>query len=175
VRFDAESSRIEAMYHSPPNVQDDDDSDPQAHAHMAYPERMRREEHERRVISRPRSARRNRAHVENLLCVRGEPDSLRPQSEPDGAAARLAHARLPSERAREPCPRDVDEQRPRSRIPDGDRCAGRALQDQAERARAESDAAAGRGTRNGCRGRSEDNRCERASHRPIAVNVSVAV
>ncbi len=33
----------------------------------------------------------------------------------------------------------------------------------------------GRGIRDGCRGRNEDERCKRASHLPITVNVSVAV
>ena len=44
-----------------------------------------------------------------------------------------------------------------------------------QRTRAEPDAAAGRGTRDGCRGRSDDERQECASHLPITVNVSVAV
>ena len=72
-------------------------------------------------------------------------------------------------------PHTLDAQGEAPRIPD-DYCSGRrSPQGQAQRARAEPDAAAGRGTRDGCRGRCEDQCRERASHLPITVNVSVAV
>ena len=64
---------------------------------------------------------------------------------------------------------DIDAQRPPARIPHRDDGGGRAPERHAKRARAELDAATGRGTRDGCRGRHENQRCERASHRPITV------
>ena len=85
------------------------------------------------------------------------------------------HPRPAAQRAGEAGPRGVDEQGAASGVTDNDRGGRRASQCQAQRAGTQRDAPTGRGTRDGCRGRSEDERYEGTPHLPITVNVSVAV
>jgi hypothetical protein len=172
---DAEPAGNEAPHDLSPNPQVDDYADAQAHSNMLHAERSRRQKHERRVISGRRPRRRSRANVENGLRARAKPDPPGPHPEPAGKAAGRAHLRLAVQRPPESGPRDIDEERPGTWVPHRDRRRGCAAKRQPQRACAEADPAAGRGTWDGCRGRTEDQRKERASHLPITVNVSVAV
>jgi hypothetical protein len=157
------------------DVEVDDDADPQPHSDTVHAERTRRQEHERRVVSRTGPPRRHRTDVEHPLFARRDPDPSWAQPKPGCGTSGGPHPGLPARRAREPCARDVDEERPPSRVPHRDGGGGRALERKPQRARAERDAAVGRGTRDGCRGCSENERYEHGSHLPTTVNVSVAV
>ena len=170
-----ERTRVEAPHDPAPDAEDDDHADPQPHPHVTHAERARRQERKRRVVSGGRPPGRNGADVEDALRAGSDPDPLRIHPKPLHAVASRPHPRLPAQRAGEAGPRDVDEQGAPSGVPDDDRPGRRAPQRQAERACAERDAAAGRGTRDGCRGRSEDERQKGRPHLPITVNVSVAV
>ena len=112
--------------------------------------------------------------MEDGLRARTKSDPLRPQPKPGGTVGR-PDSRLPVQRATESGTRHVDEEGTPPGIPHGDLRSGRAAERQMQRTRTEPDAVAGRGTRDGCRGRSDDERQECASHLPITVNVSVAV
>ncbi len=171
----AERARIEAPHDPAANAEVDDDADPKPHPYVLHAERPRRQEHERRVISGCGPPRRRRGDMESRLRAGREPEPQRAQAEPGRGAAGGPHPRFAPQRARESCARDVDEQGPAARVAHGDRGSGLTSQRQAQRACAEPDAPAGRGTRDGCRGRCEDERYERASHLPITVKVSVAV
>jgi hypothetical protein len=170
-----ERARVESTHDPASDVEDDDDSEAQPDTNVTYAERPRRQEHEGRVVSWARLPRRHRADVEDSLPARCDADPLRAESKPRRGVGQWPDAGLPPQRAREPGPRDVDEQRSASRVPDGDRGGRRALERDAQRTRAEPDAAAGRGTRDGCRGRAENQCCECEPHLPITVKVSVAV
>jgi len=170
-----EPAGVEASHDLSPNPQVDDHADAQAHSNALHAERSGRQKHERRMISGRRPRRRSRSNVENGLRARAKPDPPRPQPEPAGDAARRAHLWLAVERPPEPGPRDVDQERAGTGVSHRDRRRGCAAKRQPERACAEADPAAGRSTRDGCRGRTEDQRDERSSHLPITVKVSVAV
>ena len=157
------------------DVQDDDDPEPEAHPNATSAQRPGGQEHERRVISRLGSARRHRGHTQNRLSAGRDPQPSGSQPQPRCPAARAPHARSSTKRAREAGSCDVDDQRTMPGVANGDRARRRSVQLQPQRARAEPDPAAGRGTRNGCRGHSYDQSRESALHRPITVNVSVAV
>jgi hypothetical protein len=135
----------------------------------------RREKHERRVVTRGGVGRGRRANVDDALLSGGDPDPLRAHTEPRGDAAGRPHLRLAAKRTGEAGPRGVHEQGAAPRVPNHDGPDRSSMQCQAQRARTERNAPAGRSNRDGCRGRTEDERKERASHLPITVNVSVAV
>jgi hypothetical protein len=170
-----ERTAIESAHDPPSHAEVDHDAHPQPHTDMTHAERPCRQEHQPRMIPWAGSPRRSRTNVDDAFPARRDPDTPRTETEPGSDRACGPHPGLPSQRAREAGPRDVDQHGPAPWIPQGDRCGGRAPEHQPERARAESDAAAGRGTRDGCRGRCENERHERTSHLPITVNVSVAV
>jgi hypothetical protein len=172
---DAQRTRLETPHEPAADAEIDHDSDPEPHANVPDPERSRRQEHEGRVISWCGPPGRHRNDVESRLRLGREPEPPRVQAEPGRGAAGGPHLRFAPHGARESCTRNVHEQRAAARVPHSDGGRGRAPQSQAQRAGAEPDTAAGRGTRNGCRGRRENERYERASHLPITVNVSVAV
>jgi len=170
-----EGARVEPPHDPASHAEVDDHADPEPYPDVLHAERTRRKEHERRVISGSGPPRRHRGDMKSRLRAGREPEPPRVQTEPGHGAAGGPHERLAPHGAGESCARDVDPQRTVARIPHGDRGSGRASEGQAERACAEPDARAGRGTRCGCRGRYENERCERASHLPITVKVSVAV
>ncbi len=169
------SPGVEAPHDPAADAEVDDHPDPQPHPHVTNTERSGRQEHKRRVVSGSRARWWNGADMEDTLRTGSDPDPLRAHTKPLRAAASRSHPRLPAQRTGEAGPRDVDEQGAASRVPDDDGGGRRSPQLHAKRARAEPDATAGRGTRDGCRGRYEDQYRERASHLPITVNVSVAV
>ncbi len=170
-----ERARIEAPQDPASDAEVDDDAHPKPHPHVLHAEWPRRQEHERRVISGSGPPRRHRGDMESRLRAGREPEPQRVQVEPGRGAAGGSHSRFAPQGARESRARDVHPQGPAARVAHGDRGSGLASHRQAERACAEPDAPAGCGTRDGCRSRCEDERCERASHLPITVNVSVAV
>jgi len=172
---DGESARVEQSHDPAFDPKIDDDADPHPNPDAVHPERPCSQEHQGRVISWRGPPRRRRDDMESRLRARREPEPPRAQAEPGRGAAGGPHAWLALQGARESRPRDVHEQRPAPRVAHGDRGGGRALQGHAQRTGAEPDAPAGRGTRDGCRGRSEDERYEGTPHLPITVNVSVAV
>ena len=171
---DGEGAHLDASHDPAPDVEDDDDADPQPYPDVAHAERSRRQEHEGGVVSGPCPPRGSGADVEEATPAGRDPDALRAHAKPRRRSVTRSYARLAAQRACEARSRDVDEQGSASRIPHRHRRHCGASEREAERARAEPDAAAGRGTREGCRGRSEDERHQRASHRPITVKVSVA-
>jgi hypothetical protein len=173
---DGEASRVEPSHDPAADVQDDEDADPNANPDPVPPERARRQEDERRVIPGLGAPRQRRANVKRGLRAGRDPDAAWAQPQPCSGATRGAHPRFSAEGAREAGARDVDEQSPAAGIPHCDRRRGSPFEPQAERARAEPDAAAGggRGTRDGCRGRCKGDSRNRALHPPITVNVSVA-
>jgi hypothetical protein len=124
---------------------------------VLHAERPRRQKHERCVISGRRPRRRSCANMENGFRARAKPDSPGPHPEPAGKAAGRAHLGLAVQRPPESGPRNVDEERPRTGVPHRDRRRGGAAKCQPQRACAEADPAAGRGTRDGCRGRTRIN------------------
>ncbi len=170
-----EGTRVEPPHDPASNAEVDDDADPESHPDVLHAERPRRQEHERRVISGSGPPRWHRGDMESRLRAGREPKPPWMQAKPGHGAAGGPHERLAPQGAGESCARHVHPQRPVARVPHGDGGSGRASQGQAQRTCAEPDARAGRGTRNGCRGRYENERCERASHLPITVKVSVAV
>src|SRR3954451_20595525 len=113
--------------------------------------------------------------MESRLRARREPEPPRAQAEPGDGVTGGPHLWFAQQGPSESCPRGVHEQRPASRVPQRDRGGGWVLEGDAQRAGAEPDARAGRGTRDGSHGRSEDERQEGAPHLPITVNLSVAV
>jgi hypothetical protein len=117
----AERTWVEASHDATPYVEVDDDPDAQADPDAAHAERPRREKHERRMVTGLGPARRLRAHVEDGFPARPDEDPLWTETEPFGRASGGSHLRLATQGAREACPRDVDEQRPSSGVPDGDR------------------------------------------------------
>jgi hypothetical protein len=170
-----ERTRVEAAHDTAADVEDDDDAEPEPHAHAARAQRPRRQEDERGMVAGLGSARKRGSDMQDGLRAGSDSEPSRPQPQPRDCAARWAHARAPAQRASESGPRHVDEQRPPARVPHRDRRDRPAPERQAQRGRAEPDAPAGRGTRDGCRGRGEKRRRKRASHFPITVNVNVAV
>jgi hypothetical protein len=170
-----ERARIEAPQDPASNAEVDDDAHPKPHPHVLHAEWPRRQEYERRVISGSGPPRRRCGDMESRLRAGRKPEPQRVQVEPGRGAADGPHSRFAPQRAREVCARDVHPQAPAARVSHGDHGSGLASHRQAERACAEPDASAGCGTRDGCRSRREDERCERTSHLPITVKVSVAV
>jgi hypothetical protein len=166
---------IETSHYPAPDAQVHDHAHPQPHTNVLHAQRPRRQEHQRRMVSRGCSPRRRGTNVEDGLRARAQPDPLRPQPEPGCGAMGRLHPRLSMQGTGESGAGDIDEQRPSPWVSHRDRRGRRATERETQRARAEADAAAGRGTRDGCRGHSDDERCQRASHLPITVNVSVAV
>ena len=172
---DVEGTRVEALHDPASDAEIDHHADAHADPHVAHPERARRQERERRVVSRRGPPRRCRDDMESRLRAGREPEPPRAKAEPGRGAAGGPHPGLAPQRTGESCSGDVDEQRPAPRVAHDDRRRRRSPQGQAQRTGTEADAPAGRGTRDGCRGRTENERHERASHLPITVNVSVAV
>jgi hypothetical protein len=172
---DGQRARVESAHDPASDVEDDDDTEAQPDTNVANAERPRCQEHERRVVSRAGLPRRHRADVQDSLPTGCDPDPLRTQSKPRHAVGLGPDPRLPPQGARKSGPRDIHEERSPSRIPNGDRSRGPVLERDPQRARTEPDAAADRGTRDGCRGRAENQCYEDDPHLPITVNVSVAV
>ena len=69
---------LEPSHDPAPNVEDDDDPDSQPEPDAVHPDRPRREEHERRVVSGRSAPRRRRAHLERGLRARSDPEPARP-------------------------------------------------------------------------------------------------
>ena len=172
---DGERTGVEAPHDPAADAEIHHDADTHPYPDVVHTERPRRQEHERRVVARRGASGRRSADVEGALPSWSDPDSLRAHAEPPRSTARCPHLRLSPQRTGEAGPRGVDQQRAPSRVPHHDRGGRGSVQRQAERTGTERDAPTGRGTRNGCRGHTEDEREERASHLPITVNVSVAV
>jgi hypothetical protein len=164
-----ERTSIEAPHDPAANVEDNDDSYSQPQPAAMDAERLRGQEREREVVSGGGASRRPCRHVQRGLRARRDPQSPRTHPEPGDRTSPRLHSGPAAERAGEPGAGDIDSQRPPARIPHRDDGGGRAAERDAKRARAELDAAAGRGTRDGCRGPQENQRCERASHRPMTV------
>jgi hypothetical protein len=141
-------------------VENDDDSDPEPQPEPVHAEWPSREKCESRMIPGRSVPQRRCRDVQRGLPARRDPEPSWPQAKPIHVLTSGPNARPPAERAGEPRPRDVDPQGTSARIPHGDDGGGRATERHAKRARAEPDAAAGRGTRDGCRGRHDDHRRE---------------
>src|SRR5262249_32146871 len=154
---------FEAAQDPPSDADIDDHADPQPYPDVTHTERPRRQENERRVVPGKCARWRNGADVEDTLRTWSYPDPLRTHPEPLRATATRPHLRLSVQRTGEARSRDVDEHGAASGVPDDDRGGRRSLELQAERAGAEPDAAPGRGTLDGCRGRHEDHCRENAS------------
>jgi hypothetical protein len=170
-----ERASIETPHDPSSDAEIHHDAHPHPQSDVVHAQRPRRQEDECRMVASGGAGRRNRAEVKDALLPRTDPNPLRAHAEPFRRAAGRPHPRLAAQRAGETGARSVDEQGAASRIPDYD-CGGRrSPQRQTQWTRTERDAPAGRGTRDGCRGHSEDERKERASHLPITVKVSVAV
>jgi hypothetical protein len=166
---DGERTSIEAPRDPSADVEDDDHADLQPQPDAAHAQRPRRQEREREVVSGGGAPRWPCRHVQRGLRARRDPQSPRTHPKPGDRTSPRLHSGPAAERAGEPRAGDIDAQRPPAWIPHRDDGGGRAPERHAKRARAELDAAAGPGTRDGCRGRYENQRCERASHRPITV------
>jgi len=172
---DRQRARVEAPHDPAADMKNDDDADPQPQPDPAHAERPRRQECECDVISW-RGVPWQLCHdMEPCLRARRDPESPRPQPEPGHRPASRLDSRPAAQRAGEAGPWDVDAQCPLAGVPHGDDWRRAGSERHAQRACAEADPAAGRGTRDGCRGRCEDYRRECASHRPITVYVNVAV
>jgi hypothetical protein len=156
-------------------MEDDDDSDPHPNANSMHAQGSRRQKRQGKVVSGRCVPPGPCCEVQHRLSARWDAEATWPQPKPDDVLAAGLDPRPPTQRANEPRARDVDPQGAAPRVSHGDDGGGRTPEGHAKRAGAEPDAAAGRGTREGCRGRNDDDRREEASHRPIAVKVSVAV
>ena len=170
-----EGTRVEPAHDRPLDAEIHHDADPHPDTDVVDAERARRQDRESRVISGRDPPRRYRDDMKGRLRARREPEPPRAKAEPGHGAAGGPHPRLAPQRARESCSRDIDAQRPTPRVADDHRGGRRASERHSQRTGTEPDPRTGRGTRDGCRGRTEDEREERASHLPITVNVSVAV
>jgi hypothetical protein len=175
VASDGERTGVKTPYDPAPDTEVHHHAHAHAYPHVMHAQWPRREKHERRVVTRGGVGRGRRANVDDALLSGGDPDPLRAHTEPRGDAAGRPHLRLAAKRTGEAGPRGVHEQGAAPRVPNHDGPDRSSMQCQAQRARTERNAPAGRSNRDGCRGRTEDERKERASHLPITVNVSVAV
>jgi hypothetical protein len=90
---DRERTRLEAPHDRALHAENDDDADPHSHAHVAKPERSRRQEDERRMVARGGMSRRGRAHVKDALRAGADPHALRAQAKPFFLSARRPHLR----------------------------------------------------------------------------------
>jgi hypothetical protein len=165
---------VEASRDSAADAEVDDHPDPQPQPHMTNAERPGRQQNERRMVPGGSARWGNGSDMKYALRAGSDPNPLRTHPKPVRGAVSGSHPRLSAQRTGEPGPRDVDEQSAASGVPDDDRGCRRSSQLHAEWARTEPNAAAGRGTGNGCRGGYENKCRESASHLPITVNVSVA-
>jgi hypothetical protein len=74
---DRERTRVKVPHGASPNVEDDDDADPQPYAHVLHAERPRRQKRHRRVIAWCGPPRRQRDDMESRLRAGREPEPPR--------------------------------------------------------------------------------------------------
>jgi hypothetical protein len=178
-------SDAEAAQRKPPDdragcANDDDYADAQPHTHARVFERTRGQHNQRVVVAglgTPRQLRRDR---ERDGTVRRKRETLRPERQPPCGrprSAALRHARSPAQIEREAGTGNVDANALRAGVRHSDRRSRTARQHYVSRRRRQDDWP--RRARTGC-GRERGEQCsgstdDRDDHRPMTVNVTVAV
>jgi hypothetical protein len=182
---DAQSAQLEPSHDPAGSAHDHDDAQPQAHRHTRVPQRARAQEDEGVVVAGLDAPWELRRDEERDAGVRRQREVPRSQRKPANGRARAAAADDPgtaSHTESEAGAVHVDDDTLRARVRHSDGRTRGAREQHSSRHRAERDRRPSRARSRGCGderelecGDADPDERARADHRPITVNVTVAV